>query len=56
LSSAAHPPPVEIAPGDPAQEKEVHPHVAASSPRRQVLVVAVPVLPLVVETAGSRIP
>jgi hypothetical protein len=56
LSSAAHPPPVEIAPGDPAQEKEVHPMSQLRRLAAQVLVVAVPVLPLVVETAGSRIP
>ena len=57
MSGTAQSPPVEIAPGDPrVRRKEVHPMSQLRRLAAQVLVVAVPVLLLVVETAGGRIP
>jgi hypothetical protein len=58
LGSALHPSPIEIATEaiHSGQGKEVHPMAQLRRLATQVLVVAVPVLLVIVETAGGRIP
>jgi hypothetical protein len=57
LSGTAHPSPIQIVTeAIPGQEKEVPSMSQLRRLATQVLVVAVPVLLVVVETAGGRIP